>query len=392
MTTVDDTGFHRTRLDERLAQVIAGFQGIYGAGIDVAAESPDGQWINILAELVADNDELAEVVYNAMADAGATGAQLARLATLTGITKKPATFSTVTINVTGTPSTVIPTGSLIGLGLPGDDTNVKFEVQPSSITIGGGGTGSGTARSIVTGPVHAAAGHLTKKLMVISGWDTVTNPSDAALGANAETDPALRIRRRASVAIPSQAMTDGLYAQLLDLPNVHGAAVYENFSGAPVQKGTIILPPHSLYAIVDGGDPADIANAIWVGKSQGSTLVGSITQDVTDTQGKAQTMRWDAPVDAPIYVTVLLNVATNTTVKNQIKQAIVDYGTDAFGIGQEVEWLRLADPINPITKANALKALSIFIGRAPSPTLEADVVMDFNEIARWDISRIVVNP
>lgn len=389
MTTfIDDTGYHRTRLDEYLATLTAQFKDTYGDDIDVSPSSPDGQWLGTLAEAFADFDELLEAVYNGRSAAGARGAALARLSLLNGVIKKPASFATVPVTLSGTPGTFVPTGALIATD---NSTPPDIFQTTADLTIGGGGTITGIARASVSGPAaRAALGHLTVIQTVIAGWTSVTSTADATPGSDTETDPALRIRRRASVALPSQGILDGLFAALSQLTGVQHAIVYENSESTPkTLKGGETLGGHSIRALVDGGDPVAIANALWTKKSGGVTQVGTTSQDITDAQGQTQTQRWDAPVGVPAYVTVTLSAAAGTLTKTAIKTALVEYGVSNSGIATDVEWFKLSIPINSVP---GLHVVSVFLDRAPAPTLQQDLVINADEIARWDLSQIIVNP
>lgn len=381
LTFIDDEGFHRARLDERLAALTSAIQAIVGTDKDLSPESVDGQLIGVFAEMISDSDQLAEAVFNGRSAAGARGAALARLALLNGVVKKSAQFSTVPIVLTGTTGTVIPAGSLIASQ---DDATAVFETTTTMTLVLG--TASGTARATSVGPVSVAATRLSVLLTVISGWTGASNPVDATRGSFTETDPALRTRRFASVAIPSQGIVDGLFAALAQLDDVEHVAVYENPEDTVDANG---LPPHSINAIVDGGAAADIGNALWLKKSMGVTQVGSHTQDITDTQGIVHTMRWNQPTPVNVYIIVTLDTTVGAGTKTAIKDALVSYGNANAGIGVDVTWSRLFIPINSVP---GLNVLSVFLGSAPSPTLQANLAVAFNALAGFDAARISVVP
>lgn len=379
MSEILDTGFVRTRLDERLATLEAAVRGIFGADIDLSAESPDGQLLGVFAEAIADCDELAEAVYNARSAAGARGAGLSRLVKLNGVTRKSSQFSTATVTLGGTPGIVIPAGSLVGNSI---DPTVVFETVGSN-TIGGGGTVNASMRATVAGPLRANAGTLTAVITVISGWNTAVNGLDAALGTNGEPDPALRLRRSASVALPSQGILDGLYAALVGVEDVTRVAVYENPTDIVDENG---LPRHSINVIVQGGTEADIAFAIWLKKSVGVTQVGSVTHDVVDVQGISHTMRFDRPIDAPIWISIQTVNALGIETATIIQDAIIAWGDANSKIGGDVIWSQLFIPINTVP---GLDILNVFVGLAPSPDLQANVSIPFNALASWVRENIV---
>lgn len=392
--TIDDTGYHVhdfggvTGLQGWLDRLVAIAKARFGDDINVDPESPDGQFLGDLAEMFNDAAERGHVIYLMNSPAGAVGTALSRLMQLTGIIRKSAQFSIVAVTLGGANGTVIPNGKLFDN--PDDSDLPPFEIVGGPYTIGGGGTVTGQAQCTEAGPFNVSAGKLTRILDLVSGWDTVTNPSAAAPGRLVEPDPIARVRRAESVAMPSQSMLDGLQAALANLDGVDDVVVYENATGSYDIKGH---PPHSIHVIIDGGLDADIANAIWTKASMGCTKVGSQILNVTDSQGNPQEMRWDAPVDVNVYITVQLSRDPNAFEMASIQNALVAYGQETSRIGQDVPWFDLASPINDlnITGGPGLPSVkSLFIGNAADPDVEDDLVVAFNARPRYDVTRVLV--
>jgi uncharacterized phage protein gp47/JayE len=391
--SIDATGFHLhefggvTGLQGFLDELIDQHKGIYGDDIDVSPESIDGEKLSKEAQARNDAEQLALTLYNMNAPSGAVGVALSRLVQLNGIVRKSAQSSIVPITLGGTPATVIPINSLFDNP---DDPDLPPFKTVAAYTIGGGGTVSGQGVCTEAGPFNVGAGKLTHPLTVISGWDTVTNPSAAAPGRLVETDPILRIRRAESVALPSQSMLDGLQAALNNLDGVDDVVVYENATGATNAKGD---PAHSIHVIIDGGINADIANAIWVKASMGCTKVGAVVFTLTDGQGNPQEMRWDVPVDVDVYITVHLSRTPTTFEVQSIQNALVSFGRETSRIGNNVPWGDLFSPINDlnITGGPGLPSVtSLALGSAPTPTLQTDLIVAFNARPRYDTSRVSV--
>lgn len=391
MTTIDILGFHRTRLDERMASLVSALQAIFG-DIDVGAESPDGQLLGIFAEAISDLDQLAETIFNGRSPSGAQGAALARLALLNGVTRKGASYSTAPITLTGVIGTLVPAGSLIATG---STPPVVFQTTADLTLVDDGGhiygAVTGQVRATLPGPLLGV--DISHIQTVISGWTGASNATPAAIGTDIETDAALRARRLASVALPSQGILDGLFAALAAVPGVTHLAVYENPTDAVIGPPTIkggTLAPHAIQAIVDGsGDPVKIAEALWLKKSLGVTQVGAVSRDFIDTQGFPHTMSWDIPVPVIPYVIIWLDASVGPTTKGKISQAVADWGVANAQIGKDIVFSQLYTPINSIP---GLSVFSLFLGRAPGPTLSANLVINFNEIAQWDATNVLVLP
>ncbi|MEA6759680.1 hypothetical protein ONK23_23475, partial [Salmonella enterica subsp. enterica serovar Muenster] len=129
------------------------------------------------------------------------------------------------------------------------------------------------------GAVAAPAGTITTINTPTRGWTSVTNPAAATVGAPAETDAELRIRQGQSVAIPSITPFEGVDGAIANIAGVTRHKLYENDTGKTDGNG---LPPHSISAIVDGGDVTEIARTIRGNKGQGVRTWGKTSVTVPD--------------------------------------------------------------------------------------------------------------
>jgi len=400
MSTIDETGFTRTRLDERLAQLEADARSIFGADIDLGVESPDGQFLGVLAEGFADVDELIETVYNGLSPRGAAGAMLSRIVELNGITRREGGYSSATVRCAGTVGTVIPAGSLVAHSANGA---IVFQTIAEA-TIAAVGYVDVSMLATEKGALAAEIGTITKILTVVSGWQTATNSAArAVVGSAVETDFALRARRTASVAFPSQSIADGMAAALADLDTVAHVKVYENESSVAWDPdGGTEMEPHSMLAVVDGGTAAEIADVLWRKRSLGVTMLGSEEEDVTDAAGIDHTMRWDEPSESLIYITAELSQVVSSTVSDAISAALESWGngvaTLAYpiardaNIGEEVVLTQMYGVIYSVLgeQAAGVTVDAIKIGIAPGPTLSVDIVIAYDAIARFSADRVVV--
>lgn len=222
----------------------------------------------------------------------------------------------------------------------------------------------------------------------ILGWDSVNNPFPAVPGGDIETDDELRLRFRNSKFIRAQNISDALYSALLDIDGVIDAAIYENESGTydPVYD----LPGHSFKPIVLGGNPIEIARAIWRNKPLGIASHGNTYETIEDSQGFQRDIYFERPVPQPIYITINLTVDGNFPANgaDAIKNALISYFSEEFSIGEDVIYSRLYTPINSV---QGHQVDSLYIGTSPSPTGTSNIPIAFNEIASLSTSNIVIN-
>lgn len=380
MTAVTNLGLLRTRLDERLAQLVADYKSVFGDDIQVNPDDIDGQMLGLFAQALNDLDSLAEVVYNSFNPQSATGLALKRLVQLNGIKYIAGAYSAVDVTITGQQGTFIPLNSLVKDNV----TGVKWATQ-TDVTIGASGISIVTCLAVDKGAIAAAAGSISKIDTPIFGWQTVTNVNPATVGRDEETDEQLRIRRAKSTATPGQCIIDAVFGSLANLVGVRLVRVYENDKDAVDVNGQA---PHSIYCVVEGGVVADIAQLIWLKKTAGTTTIGTLPIVILDSQGSPHTINFDRPVYTDVYITV--NVTKHAGYPSNgaalMKQALVDYG-QTLVIGDDIEQPRLYTPVNTVKNH---KITGLFIGTAPGPVGIADIAVPYNGLARIDASRIVV--
>jgi uncharacterized phage protein gp47/JayE len=384
---ITETGFNRKRLDVILEELNNEVRAILGENANLSPESPDGQINGVLSESFANLWEIGQAAYNSFNPSAATGAALSNLVQLNGITRLAASASFVDLFLTGTPGAFIPAGSLVsGAGVP-----VFFQTV-TDVTLDGSGEGVTEAIAQQTGPIIANAGTLVNIETPITGWLTVTNPDNATIGRNEETDLELRARRQKSTAAASQSIIDSIFANVADLPGVVQVAVIENDTDATVDS----QPPHSFHTVVLGGDNQDIANEIFLRKPAGIQAFGSITEVVNDIQGFPHNISFSRPVEIPIFVIVNTSVGTMypSNGDDLIKQNIVDYSNgnlvegQGFFLGDDVIQSRLYTPANRVPNHDVME---ILIGTGSPPTLEDNITIGNDELAVFTVDNIEVN-
>jgi uncharacterized phage protein gp47/JayE len=373
-------GFNRKRLADIKTELETSYKLIFGDNIDVSPQSVFGQIIGIHSEREADLWEQSENVYNAFYPNTAQGVSLSNLVSLNGITRQNATSSKVTIDCTGTDGTLIPVGSLVSTS----DTGEQFvSLSDGTITAG---TVSIPFESINKGKVIALATTLSVIDTPIFGWSGANNPLDANLGQDEETDAELRDRRLKSALALGQNLTDSLYGQLLDIPDVTSALVISNGSTTTSPDG---IPPHQFLSVIEGGDLSVILSTIWSNTPQGINSYGASSGTIVDSQGINQTVMYTRPTNIDIWFD--LTIGTDTTFPSNgvdlIKANMVTLGSDNFGIGDDVLLSNFYTAINAV---NGVTSMDLKIGLAANPTGTTNLVINNDQISKYDVSRITV--
>lgn len=361
------------------------FQQIYGSDAYLEPDSKDGQMVALVALAIHDANNTAISVYNCFSPATGYGAALTSNVKINGIARRGATNSTVDLVLTGTAGTSITNGTV-------KDTNNVIWRLPASVTIGVGGTVTVTATCSNSGAVAALAGTITTINTPTRGWASVTNPAAATIGAPAETDAELRIRQGQSVALPSLTPFEGVDGAIANVAGVTRHKLYENDTGAIDSNG---LPPHSISAIVDGGDVTEIAQTIRGNKGQGTATYGTTSVTVPDTYGNPHVISFSRSTDVPIFVAITLKVFTGYTsqIGEQIKQAVADY-INGLTIGDDVLLSRIYSPANlgVVSGGNAryYDITDLLIGKSSDSVSASNIDIAYDASASCSTANITI--
>jgi uncharacterized phage protein gp47/JayE len=374
-------GFSAPTQDELLALLQDDYRSKLGAGASVLA-SPLSFDIEIQAERLRSLWAATEGAWQtAFADL-ATGVSLDLHAAGRRMTRTAATGTVVTLTLTGTPTTVVPEGTIFA----DEETGRRF-VLDADATIGGGGTVSATATGEDMGPFPALAGNVTQIVTPVSGLTSVTNPADhTTLGADAETDDELRARYFASFETPDVATADVIEAAIRTVTGVTEARVFSNDRDVEDEFG---VPAHGIMAVVVGGDDTAVAAAIFAAMEPGCATAGTTTESVADANGDAHDVRFSRPVDVDIYVTVEVTLGGVGTYPadgdDQVEAGVLTYG-DGMRLGGDVIVRDIDEAIN----VSGIRRTTIKVGTSPSPTSTDDIVIDRAARAVFDSTRVTV--
>jgi uncharacterized phage protein gp47/JayE len=396
MTTtfgVTPVGFVKKQATDIQASITAFLQAKFGTSFDLSTESVAGQFTGIGSDLIADVWDTIEAAYAAFTPDGASDVSLDNVCGLTGTKRQPATFSKVTVTLTGTPAASIPAATFSVAG-----TGAKFTMD-ADVTIGGGGTVSVTCTAVEAGPILAASGTLTVIDTPRAGLASVTNPTDAALGVNADTNSVLRRRREAELRSSGNAVADAIRGRVLALEDVNGlpivsaCTVFENDTDTTDGDG---LPPHSVNVLAScatgAGIDTAVAQAVYASKGAGIQTVGATSVSVNDSQGVAHTVKFDRPSEIDVYVRLDLIVDPNFWPADgaaQVIATVVAYGAASLVSGKDV--------VSSVIAAQALQVAGVLdtgglakLSTAPSPTLTSNISISLRQIAKLDTGRVAV--
>lgn len=349
---IGNNGIVVQTLPEIREDLIAQFKSIYGVDINVEQNSPDGQWLNILAQEKKDILDFCVQMYNNLDVDRVIGIPQQILYKLNGLTIKAFTYSYVYVNVTvtspvnieGIPNADIENSDATGYTVTDSNGNRWILVSGSSTSTVSlsAGTYLLNFRAANLGNVTALPNTITTMETVIAGISGVNNPANNYVtGGVGETDAEFRIRRNQSVTVPAQGFDDALQAQLLNLNNVTQAKVYNNRTSSTVNG----IPAHTVWVIVEGGNSDEIGQAIYANIPPGIPMKGNESVSVPRAAGGFETVNYDLPTAIPLYITMDIKVISGAVDEDYIKQQLA---LITFNIGQSAESANLTTAVKNI--------------------------------------------
>jgi hypothetical protein len=360
-----------------------------GASSDISDGSFLGQWIAIMAERESTMWDLGGAIVSAYDPDAATDASQDAVCALTGTFRAAAFASKATETLCGVPNTVVPTGTkfkTVSTGalfqtqadatiamlaawaagvytLGARVTNAGRAYQciaagtsaaagPTSTsadyTDGGGvhwtymGEGTGAVdvavQSVTLDAITAVARDITVIQTPVGGLQSAINLTDAVPGAAQQTNESLRVTRENELAQSGSGTADAIRAEILQVVGVTSCTVFHNDTDVTDVNGT---PPHTVRAVVTGGDDTAIATVLFQNVPGGITTDGTTSIGITDSMGTVQTYKLTRPAAQNVYVDVTLTYNPAAVAKGgyagdvATKNAIAAFGTSNQGVGKD---------------------------------------------------------
>lgn len=301
---IDNTGLLVDSNTEIVDSIKADLRLLFGADINLESNSPDGQMVQIYAQVATDMLELLLSVYNSFDVESAGGIVLDQRVALNGISRIQGTFTVTPITVTVDRALTLP-GLDAAINDPdgegftvSDDAGNQF-ILAATAAIGAAGAQVLSFRAKNIGRTETTLNTITNQVTVTLGVTAVNNPTTyTALGVDEETDVQLKIRRIRSFFLASTGPADAVQAALLAVPGVTDAYVAENTTAGTVDT----IPAHSIWAIVEGGADADIAAVLYTKRGAGCGMAGAEEVVVSRPNTQSLTVKFDRPLTQDLYI------------------------------------------------------------------------------------------
>ena len=232
--------------DQVLAAVSKMYRETYGSDIDLANTTADGIFVHNLALIINNILQSVKTVYGNLDVDTASGVYLDSLCKLSNVTRHSATHSTAQLAITALTTSTLASGTEFV-----DDTGTVWTYNGSPIEI----SSSAADATVITvecnelGAVKANAGSISKTLE--ASYFEVSQPNDANVGLEEESDADLRARRTQSTGAQGITVLESIVGSLLDVVGIKDVQIINNnTSSAASQTDTTSVPAHSIYVIV----------------------------------------------------------------------------------------------------------------------------------------------
>jgi uncharacterized phage protein gp47/JayE len=381
MGQVTAAGYVADRLDAIVANLEAGFRGIYGSDINLDPDSPDGQMVGLIGQMRTDIEELGEQIYRALDPDYASGVWLEQRVAYAGLVKRLANYSYLRdVILSGRPTSIIQESAVV------KDANGTRWRSVTEAVLNGDGSARVDFRSEELGAFAVPADTVLAIQTVVLGWDTATTLDAAEVGTEEETDPELRARFFRSRSRPATASAEAIEARVAELPDVRQVVCLENETDVVDADG---VPAHGINVVVDGGDDAAIGLVIRQNKTAGTSMRGGEVVNVPVGAG-TRPIRFDRPAVVACKAKVTVSRLANFTA---IDQAGISAAVAAleFAIGEDVILSRLYTPINTVP---GFWVSELLIGPVVGALGTSNINIDARSLARFAAAdvQVVVSP
>lgn len=357
-------------------------------GIDLSG-GPERSIIDQLATRLHEGWTTLEAIHQGSYPDRASGVMLNMIAALTGTKRRAATRSRVTATVTLAAGATLPIGAVAAV-----DGNPDVMFQASEATTNEDAVEADVDVAFVAlapGPLAAPAGTLTKIVTPHTGWNAITNATDAELGRVVADDDELRAQRVIELGSMGTGTLAAIKGRVARVDGVQQVEVYENARLATDAAGR---PGKSIEVVLwDGDVPAadddEIAQMIWDEKPAGIVAHGSSSGTATDEDGVEHTVAFTRATSLRVYVALEVELRTGASPawQDDAKAAIVARAAE-YRPGERCYATRLMCAAqDAVPSIYAIPSTTI--GTAPAP-VGAIVTPTYAQIVRVDLDDVDV--
>lgn len=385
------TGFKRLRVVDYLPIIQEQAREQFGEGADLSDRTPLGRFIYLQALQRAEDNELAEQIWNSRFIDTSTGAALEANVKRALITKKSWLKASGPVSVTLKKGTTVPVGQLFKTPY-----NVHFRTL-DTITALDDAIYTLQVECEEYGDIgNVETGDISIIVNKIEGLLSVKNNEPFFNGQDEESDQDLQDRYYESLSKVGSRRIEAIEANVLDeVPGVRSCVVIENDSHEFDAEGR---PPHSFETVVLGGEDEVIAQAILEKKAGGIRAFGKTTEVIIkDHRSIDHIIGFTRAKTVPIFVKVYkkTNSRFPENGDEQLIRRVVEHigGThngvkyEGLGMSTNVVLARLESRLFAVEGLDDVRVELSIDGLTYDDT---NITIAFPEVAETDSSKIEV--
>ena len=378
--------FYAPTIEDILADESADLRAVVDPGLDLDADSPEGQTAGIRARQYALAWEALQVVHDANNPDNAEDDLLDDVCKLDGTVRPGATPTVVVTQCNLTAGTTLVSGSAFANveGFP------DVQLTPAAdFTAPTDGAWNVAFMCVDTGPIAVPATSLQISAPV-SGWSDIANAAAGVLGHDVFDDTQTRLLREAELSRTGNSTTIALQADLDALDQVVSAYVLENTDSTTDANG---LPPHTIAPVVYATalvSTTALAQAIWEGKPAGISTYGTTAISYTDITGELRTVNYTPVEPVPIYLAYTLLTTTGYVGSTAVADAVASALTSLAKPGTTVRALKAEAAALVLGGVVDVSAFTLDVGYPPAGT--ANITIGPFQIATFSTANVSVTP
>jgi len=308
--------------------------------------------------------------------------QVLNLAPVAGTLPLPATYSTVSLNVTAAAAG----SATVNYGTLAPWNGINFVVGTTTV-IPAGTTVSVFCTADTAGPYLALAGQVTSFATSIPNVQTVTNPANSTQGSATETTAAFRQRLVAGNGTLNWNL-NGTIQAIRGLQGVISANVFWNNDTVNTLSlpGGINIPPRHARIIIQGSDVyGQLANTY--ANRMTAPTDGAFYENYTTSSGQTIAINYDVATNQNIYVIVYYNPSLPTTGGyDTLAENIVVAMNSTFTVGQAINSQMILNALSGFAYATITGATV----SNDNITYSRNAVVNANQVGFFSLANIQV--
>lgn len=383
-------GFKRKRYLDFFEDMSEEAKRLFGEDVNLSERSALGKFVSLIAYARAEDNELAEQIYNSRFVDTSEGIPLENNVKRALITRNEWLKATGIVQVELERGATITKGDLVGTNY-----GVNFTIE-QSLKAPEDGVFNLPVKAVEYGVIgNVAANEITKIINPAVGFLSVNNALPFRNGQDEERDAELQDRYYSSLGNAGNRRVESIRARVLEeAEGVRAVLIDENDTMEVSDSG---VPPKAFETIVLGGEPEEIARKIFEAKAGGIQAYGSTVIEVEDSRERKHTIGFTYAEAVQIYVKVAVKKGNNYPQNgdSQIKEQVLKYigGTgsnsvyDGLGMNQDVIVARLEAQLFRVESVEDVRVSLSLDGEIYE---ETNISISFTEVAETDTSKIEV--